>query len=228
MILNNNAFIISLDSCGTSNKTFFSTLDNCLVVRHNTPMIKERRISLRFLKDGNIEVRLFSNSRSNKYDKKLMLSNTVNNCDNEKYISLSCIVIYLLYGSRFETKNPVILKVISNKIYFFVEEIKNFIEKNKKLKHWGIIFNSHQAILDLSSIEENDIMPEESIANISLRTNKSEKMDLNESFNEPLQGGRSKIYKSSRKNRKYISIKKSRRIQKHKRSMKRKTRSSRK
>ena len=205
-------FIVSLGNCGTSEKTFFGTLDDCIVIKSNQ---SNNRVSLKFLKNDNrdVDVRLFSNLDRNVYDIKRNLSTTLNNCEDNN-ISLFCIVIYLMNNDRMYTYprniNNNQIDIVIQGMGKLVAEIKKFINSNPNLSHWGLRFkkfeNYTREIEQLKQLKQNTAL--QAPGNV---------------------GGSHKRYRTSRKSRKQQSRKKSRRhFQRRKRTHRRKSRTSRK
>jgi len=136
--------IISLGNCGTSERTFFGTLDNCIVIQYDS---NDKKVSLKFLKNNKVEVRFFKSINSKKYTSNRLLNSFPNICDN-KNISLLCIVNYLTskyeltstgevisLNSPPDTTTPKYTSLLrwTNKL---VTDMDIFFNKNPKLQHW--------------------------------------------------------------------------------------------
>jgi len=123
-------FIVSLGNCGTSTTTFLPTFDDCIVIGcENT----DKKVSLKFLKNktrDNVEVRFFSDIKTNVYTKKSILQLNTTTCNDDKTVLL-CIVNYLLSG---DTSYNIITEIY-NKNKSKMENLKTqtslLIKKNK-------------------------------------------------------------------------------------------------
>jgi hypothetical protein len=205
-------FMLSLGNCGTSEKTFLPTFDDCIVIKSNK---SDNRVSLKFLKNDNrdVDVRLFSNPDSNEYNIKRILSTTLNDC-GDTTISLFCIVIYLMNNDRMYTYPRNIdnnqIDTVTQGIQKLVEEIKKFINSNPKLSHWGLRF--------------------EKFENYTRQIEQLKQLKPNIALQAPGNvGGSHRRYRTTRRSRKYQSRRKSKRhIQRRKRTHRRKSRKSRK
>lgn len=140
---NNPNFTVSLDNCGTSEKRFFGTLDDCIVIKFNN---NDKKVSLKFLKNAtdDVEVRFFDNINSKVYTSKSILKDDIMVC-NDNDTSLLCIVNYLATGSTgFDINhNPTLTLMVDKKIPELVKSINSFFEKNKKLQRWRDIFKKY-------------------------------------------------------------------------------------
>jgi len=100
-------FIILLGNCGTSDKTFFGTLDDCIVIKSSQ---SNRKVSLKFLKNDNrdVEVRFFDSINSKVYTSKSFLRYNITVCNRNDTLLL-CIVNYLeVEDINYDTtQNPV-------------------------------------------------------------------------------------------------------------------------
>ena len=136
--------IISLGNCGTSERTFFGTLDNCIVIQYDD---NDKKVSLKFLKNNKVEVRLFKSINSKKYISNRLLNSFPNICDNDN-ISLLCIVNYLTsYYEPTSTSPPdtttpkyTSLLLWTNKL---ITDMDIFFTDNPKLQHWREILRPY-------------------------------------------------------------------------------------
>jgi hypothetical protein len=143
--------IISLGNCGTSERTFFGTLDNCIVIQYDK---NDKKVSLKFLKNNKVEVRFFKSINSKKYTSSRLLNSFPYICDNDN-ISLLCIVNYLTskyeltstgevisLNSPPDTTTPKYTSLLrwTNKL---VTDMDIFFNKNPKLQHWREILRPY-------------------------------------------------------------------------------------
>jgi hypothetical protein len=142
----NSNFTVSLGNCGTSEKTFLPTFDDCIVIGcENT----DKKVSLKFLKNktrDNVEVRFFSDIKTNVYTKKSILQLNTTTCNDDKTVLL-CIVNYLLSGdtsyniiTEIYNKNKSKMENLKTQTSLLIKKINSFFDSNSKLERWRDIF----------------------------------------------------------------------------------------
>jgi hypothetical protein len=175
--------IISLGNCGTSERTFFGTLDNCIVIQYDS---NNKKVSLKFLKNNKVEVRFFKSINSKKYTSNRLLNSFPNICDN-KNISLLCIVNYLTskyeltstgevisLNSPPDTTTPKYTSLLrwTNKL---ITDMDIFFTDNPKLQHWREILRPYtdRYIEIYNSLQKRQIHNTKSLSIHSLVTSLS-------------------------------------------------------
>ena len=234
-------FIVSLGNCGTSDKTFFGTLDDCIVISTAPRVRTNRKVSLKFLKNDtrDVEVRFFSDMKTNVYEYKKKLSNDPEKCkDAYKYASLISIVNYLTNDQKLdETTNRDLIIKLS-------ESLQNFFNRYTKLGEWNERLSSYIIPTTTLQPESSNVVVSPSYnvgdtntyvtlfntadGNAYYKKGHNGKVDYKTIYKYPPVGGNHKIYRTSRKYQKHQSRKKSRRhFQRRKKTHRRKSRTSR-
>jgi len=228
-------FIVSLGNCGTSEKTFFATLDDCIVIKSSQ---SNRKVSLKFLKNDtrDVEVRFFSDMKTNVYEYKRKLSNDPEKCkDAYTYASLISIVNYLTNDQKLANRDLIIK---------LSESLQNFFNKNTKLREWNERLSSYIIPTTTLQPESSNVVVSPSYnvgetskyvtlfhgdGNTYYSKNPDGTVNYSIAYTSPPQGGNHKRYRTSRKYRKHQSRKKSRRhFHRRKKTHKHKSRRSRK